>query len=310
MVSLILPVYNCEEYIERCINSVINQTYTNWELIVIDDGSCDRSGEICDRYVQIDSRIKVFHNKNRGVSASRNFALGEAKGEYIGFIDADDWIAEQYLELMVQHLESQNVDIIQCSYYEVTDNFLSEGKGAGQFRIYNNSDGVLNILDDKIFMLSVWNKIFRKSIVENVRFCENLKKHEDAVFCLNAYAKAEKTYFFGEKLYYYFQRENSASHCDFSTASMSTIYGTDMMYAFVKKKYPEYQSIAFKNYLMYNIITLRQLRSCSNPKAYSNYSNDIQMTLRSNIINMIGNRYLSVKAKIAYLYYCICHTKV
>ena len=116
-ISIAIPVYNTEKYLERCIYSILNQTYKNLEVICVDDGSTDLSGKILDRLSQEDSRLKILHKKNEGVSIARNLALLEAKGEYIGFIDSDDYVAPDYYEKLIDVLDNTTVDIVTCNYF-------------------------------------------------------------------------------------------------------------------------------------------------------------------------------------------------
>ena len=116
-ISVIVPVYNVEQYLPRCIDSILDQTFTDFELLLIDDGSKDKSGEICDNYAKKDSRIRVFHKENGGVSSARNLGLYNAKGKYIAFIDADDWVENEYLRIMYKHGEEECADIISSDFF-------------------------------------------------------------------------------------------------------------------------------------------------------------------------------------------------
>ena len=118
-ISIIVPVYNVEEYIHKCINSILAQTYKDFELILINDGSPDNSGIICDEYARADSRIKVIHQQNSGLSAARNAGLAVAKGDYIGFVDSDDWIDKSMYESMITEAQTLEADIVICDYYKV-----------------------------------------------------------------------------------------------------------------------------------------------------------------------------------------------
>ena len=182
-ISIIVPVYNAEQWLERCIDSIVAQTYTDWELLLVDDGSTDRSGDICARYAASDPRIQVFHKPNGGVSSARNFGLDHAKGEWITFVDADDYIPIQSLD----NLNSNNDEDLIIGAYEII----------GQSKIIDlkfQVDTVLSknigsLLDNNIetAQLSVpWCKLFKKSIINKykMQFNEQIVCCEDAIFVL------------------------------------------------------------------------------------------------------------------------------
>ena len=121
MISVIVPVYNVEPYLRKCLDSIVNQTYRDFEILIIDDGSTDGSGRICDEYAEKDSRIKVFHTENRGLSCARNLGLAEAKGEWIGFVDSDDWIEPDMYEVLIRRAEETGADVVECSHYKELD---------------------------------------------------------------------------------------------------------------------------------------------------------------------------------------------
>ena len=166
--SIIIPVYNAEKYIIRCLKSVLNQTYTNFEVLLIDDGSTDNSGKICDSYSRKDSRIYTYHQANMGQSVARNRALMKAQGKYIVFIDADDYVADTLLEKTIPKMESENIDILIFQHNEITDNglipFVNEfEKRKVNINVLSIKEIRKLILMDEISNL-MWNKIYRKSI--------------------------------------------------------------------------------------------------------------------------------------------------
>ena len=161
MISIIVPVYNVDKYIERCIQSIINQTYKNLEIILIDDGSTDKSGAICDKYSKIDNRINVIHKKNGGLSEARNVGLDIARGDYIGFVDSDDYIHPQMYELLYKNLIGTSADISIIKHIR-----KEEELGLGDInskKVYSNLEAIENILkkDSGIFIASC-NKLYKK----------------------------------------------------------------------------------------------------------------------------------------------------
>ena len=183
LISVIIPVYNVEQYVERCLNSVINQSYTNLEIILVDDGSTDRSGEICDQYALKDSRIKVIHEENAGLGEARNRGLRIVSGDYICFVDSDDWIEEDYCKELIEAAERTNSDISICGYNECfkdgkmpkvkyDDCFTTTGKEILHYTMIANSKYWFNI--------SVWNKLYKREIISELWFKSRV--YEDIMY--------------------------------------------------------------------------------------------------------------------------------
>lgn len=214
LVSVIVPVYNTEKYLRQCINSIIDQTYRKLEIILVDDGSTDRSGSICEEYAKQDSRIKVIHQKNGGLSAARNAALDVAAGEYIGFVDSDDYILPGMYENMVHCIEKQEADICVCMYrYEDEDgrrrlsksdaaiNFYGK-KTAEEFAVCLYAGGYLNLV-----AISVWNKLYRRHVFAEERFLGRYAE-DDEIFG-RIYSKPYSVYVMEQMYYMYVRHENS-----------------------------------------------------------------------------------------------------
>lgn len=195
-----MPVYNVKEYLHTCINSIINQSYKNLEIILINDGSSDNSGEICDHYSNIDSRIHVIHQENMGLSGARNSGLEIASGDYIGFVDSDDWIEldmyKTLLELSVHH----NLDIIECAIDNENKNNKREEPSQHLLKIEDFKAYITRILKSTQF--SVCTKLFKKSLIGNSRFLLN-KTSEDAFFIMENLHKMKKNAFYNVPFYNY-----------------------------------------------------------------------------------------------------------
>ena len=195
LVSIIVPIYNVEKYLRRCVDSIINQTYKNIEIILIDDGSPDNCNIICDEYTKIDKRIKVVHKKNGGLASARNAGLDIAKGEYICFVDSDDWIEKNMIESLYKEIKRSNMDIVRGNTYERNNHPKKEW-------IVNNVAVLDNVLNGNISAY-VWLFIIRKNILDEVRFDETLVIFEDTYFLLNLLMHTDKIAFLDEKLYHY-----------------------------------------------------------------------------------------------------------
>lgn len=223
LISVIIPVYNVQQYLERCIKSVIEQSYNNLEIILVDDGSTDNCGKICDDYSNKDIRIKVIHQENGGVSKARNTGLDNAKGKYISFIDSDDFVHKDYILNMYTNLCKNNADIATCSYqsfYEesdICDNIIFE-----EGQVYNNEEALRLMLYQIGTTTSAWGKIYDKKLFEKVRY-PVIETGEDLATIYKLFMKAKTITFSTNKLYYYLQRRESVMHSKFSIKRMKAL---------------------------------------------------------------------------------------
>lgn len=203
MISVIVPVYKAEKYLSRCIDSIISQTYQEWELLLVDDGSPDKSGFICDDYSNKDSRIRVFHKKNEGVSSARNFALEYVSGDWVCFVDADDIIAPNTFELSLQKCKKNELDIIQFSFARTESFGLNNG-------VQTSPLSPLEYLREHKFLVTVWGSLIKTSIIKSnkIQFDTKIKLAEDQMFIFECMMKSKKIQRIGEQLYFYRDNEN------------------------------------------------------------------------------------------------------
>lgn len=222
-ISIIIPVYNKSKYIKDCFESVINQKYTDFEVIVVDDGSTDNSSVICDEYAQRDKRFYVFHTPNYGVSHARNYGMKQASGDYITFIDVDDTVSEEYLKHLIDAEERSNADLIIAGIKKVTDQNGCDYKSGKNLEfpykgLYNLRDLLLDFADIQkstgIYGYCV-AKLFPRKYVDTCTFNEDIKLAEDFDFYLQIYKKIDTVYFVQETDYFYLQNaENSTALID------------------------------------------------------------------------------------------------
>lgn len=214
-ISIIIPVYNAELYIERCIESVIKQTYYNIEVIIIDDGSNDSSYQIIKKYESADSRIRVFQQNNQGVSVARNLGIRKARGYWIGFLDADDYLELDAFEKLYQYIteDKEKVDIVCYSYVEDKEGKLSYRNNTGSNEICDVEALYKYIFSNKNISGYIWNKMFRKDILEKemIQFCVNIPMNEDLLFCAQYINKINKGMVIDIPYYYYFKHYGSAT---------------------------------------------------------------------------------------------------
>jgi Glycosyltransferases, probably involved in cell wall biogenesis len=222
--SVIVPVYNSEKYLERCINSILNQTFVDLELILIDDGSTDNSPKICDRYVAIDNRVKCIHQANQGIAGARNVGINNSNGDFIAFVDNDDYLDINMYKPLVFEIETQDVDLVMCRYYSFDDygrqylstNFPKLGRYSEE-EIYQLLilPGIGNKLSEYFkarTMVSVWRSLYKKDLLNKygIRF-KNIKIEDDQLFHMEYLFNISNAYVIDDSYYYYYYNQISES---------------------------------------------------------------------------------------------------
>ncbi len=207
LISVIVPVYNIADYVEKCIKSIIDQTYRNLEIILIDDGSTDESGEICNRYAETDARIAVFHKMNGGLSDARNYGIERAHGELLGFVDGDDWIHPQMYEIMLMKMQQETADIVSCWFEQEDEEKFNKKVDLEALNIKNMS-GAEALIEIETPLVVAWNKLYRKEIFSELRYPVG-KLHEDEFVIHKIFKQCEKITIIECSLYFYTIRSNS-----------------------------------------------------------------------------------------------------
>lgn len=211
-ISIIVPVYNVEKYLENCIESILNQTFKDFELILVDDGSTDNSGKICDIYEKKDSRIKVIHKNNEGLSSARNTGLDIACGKYVGFVDSDDSIHPKMYEVLYNLIEKYKSDISCCNYkytYDIS-NQNHEELNLNEVIEMSNIEAIEKLYDKDlgVRLVVAWNKLYNKRLFDNIRYKVG-RLHEDEFMAHRILYNSKKITYVDNELYYYLQREGS-----------------------------------------------------------------------------------------------------
>lgn len=211
MISVIIPVYNTENYLRNCVESVQRQTYSDLQILLIDDGSTDTSPSICDTLAAEDSRIQVIHQTNRGVSAARNAGLELAKGDYFAFVDSDDLLEPDIYETLLGLAMEFDADIAHCGYKRIQlDGTTKDIQGTGKLLPQDSEEAVECLLTGKYFVGSLWNKLYRRELFFNVRFDTSLKINEDVLANVQVFLQAKKLVFLDVPKYNYFERKGSS----------------------------------------------------------------------------------------------------
>ncbi|WP_332025526.1 glycosyltransferase family 2 protein [Kaistella sp.] len=213
LISIIIPCFNAEKTLEKCLESVVQQSYANLEIIIIDDGSTDETSLIYNKFQSNDERILVLKQQNSGVSKARNTGVKAATGDYICFVDSDDWAELNYCSELYSLLVGENADIsiVEASYEDENGNVLCS-KPISDEKIFDGNRALVLLLEDQEIQSHPWGKLFKADLLKNVHFPENLKCFEDYSTLFKIFNKAVKVIKSNEKLYHYIQREDSLSH--------------------------------------------------------------------------------------------------
>lgn len=236
-ISIIVPVYNVEKYLSRCIESILNQTFREFELILVNDGSTDKSGYICNKYKNLDERVIVINKENGGASSARNYGLNIARGEYIGFVDSDDYVHKYMFQVLYDNALKYSSDITMCNYkivydikYEDFDDLDIKNYTP---KFYSNIEAQYRLYDYLGIVLP-WNKLYKKSIFEGLRYEEG-KIHEDEIIIHKLLYKANLILDIPLQLYFYEQREGSVMNSKYSIKNLDKIYALRDRVLFYKK---------------------------------------------------------------------------
>lgn len=225
MISVIVPVYNVEKYVGKCVESILNQTYQDFELILVNDGSTDHSYEICYQYREKDPRIKIINKKNGGLSDARNVGIDESIGEYITFIDSDDYISRFMLEILYNALVKYRADIAICSFLRVFENErpLDQKACEKEMKLLDSEDcyeAIYSINGDEFTV--AWGKLYNRKLFDTIRYPYG-KLHEDEFITYKLYSKSKKVVYVPTPGYYYLQREQSIMNAQFTIRALDRL---------------------------------------------------------------------------------------
>ena len=263
LISIIVPVYNAEEYLDRCLNSIIHQTYKNLEIILINDGSTDKSLDICNRYKMMDSRVKVINQENQGVSCCRNKGINISSGKYIGFVDSDDVIDKDMYRILYDALIKYNCDIACCKYLKFNKDY--KFNYSNQTKCYNRLDSIKLLLQEKEITNFLWDKLFKRELFNNISF-KNGKIFEDLDIMYKLFDKIDRLVVNDSILYGYYQRNNSYVHSYSYDTLVNYIEVIDDRYNYLIDRYDVIMedinyNIIYSIYIIFRIIVLARNKS-------------------------------------------------
>ena len=297
LISIIIPVYNVEKYLDKCINSVVNQSYTNLEIILVNDGSTDNSPAICNKWADKDSRIKVINKANGGLSDARNAGLIAASGTFVAFIDSDDYIEPDMYEKLINTIHQAESDIALCKFRYVYETEQYSVCSADSFDIteYTTFDAMSSLIDDRIKQV-VWNKLYKVELIKDIMFDVG-KFHEDEFWSYKAIGNSSKIAEIDYTGYNYLQRANSIMNNGYSIRRLDALEAKCLRQTYLDTKYPELSDKGRINLIFFAIyngqMALKHLDKTEKKAAFIQLKNCI-----NNNITLLDLNKLPIKQKI------------
>lgn len=268
-ISVIVPVYKVESYIYRCVESILEQTFVDFELLLIDDGSPDNCGKICDEFAERDKRVKSFHKMNGGLSDARNYGFQHAEGEYVIFIDSDDYIEKDMLEYLYNNINRYQADMATCGAYDVFENKVERKQEVEEF-VCSGEEAFGYILKGIYVRGEIWNKLIKSSLIRTLQFPKG-KLYEDIFFTANM-MKGIKCVCIGTKpKYYYVHRSDSITGQPYRPQLQDIIEAYEMNYEIVEESFPNLLEIAECLKIWSRFIVLDKILLEDNYKQYQEY---------------------------------------
>lgn len=280
IISIVVPVYNVEKYLKECIDSILNQTYVKLEIILVDDGSTDSSGKICDEYLKKDNRIKVFHKLNGGLSDARNYGIKHANGKYIQFTDSDDFLDKDMIKILYNNAKENNSDVSICSFYTLKDG-IKFTDATHKNKIFSRDEAIKASLLDKEIRNYAWNKLYKKSIFETIEYPKG-KLFEDILTMPKIFLQSSCISLVDIPLYYYRQRNDSIIHKKTKESEFAYLDAVEEICNEIRKidsKFESYCDYAIANSILntYNDIAFNRMNELFNDdrivKCYDTFVN-------------------------------------
>ncbi len=248
LISVVVPIYEVEKYLDRCVESIVNQTYKNLEIILVDDGSPDNCPKMCDSWAEKDNRIKVVHKENGGLSDARNAGMPFATGEIISFIDSDDWIELDMFEKMLNRMQKDNSDIVSCGVKWVEEDGSLIRDVTSDDEVLDTTIAMKELINDKKLKQHVWNKIYKYDLIKAIPF-EKGKYHEDVFWSYQIVGRAKSVSIAKESFYNYVQRSNSIMGEGFSVKRLDALDANELRCEYMKEHFPELYDNALYVYI-------------------------------------------------------------
>ena len=302
-ISVIVPVYNTRQYLDRCVESIVKQIYSNIEILLIDDGSTDGSSRLCDEWAKKDKRIKVYHKKNGGLSDARNYGLKHVVGEYVGFVDSDDWIEWDMYDVLLKEMMKNSADIVICGRC-----FEFEKKsviwGARTKFLMGPKEAIVKLNSFSGFDMSACDKLYRRTVFKEIRFPFG-RKCEDAYIMYKLFDCAKRIEYYPGYFYHYYQRKNSIARS--KSLNMDLIYAAIEQDRYIEEKYNDIAfvgkaNVAFAVKSIYEIALTRNIK-------INNELKQFKKKIKKYKKDIVANPFLPKRKKIAFImfndwYFC------
>ena len=296
-ISIIIPVYNVEKYIRKCIDSVLSQTFTDIEVILVDDGSTDDSGKICDEYSRVDSRIKVIHKNNGGLSSARNAGIEIANGKYLGFVDSDDYIANDMFEMLYFNIIKENADLSICGIFHCYES-KKPVVNSPWYGVLNSEQAIEYAFLGKFFSVNAVTKLYKRHLFDTIRYPDG-KTSEDAFIIVDILSQCNKIVATSKQKYFYFHREGSITTVKSAANCFDCIDAYQRNKDIIAERYPRLINIAMSRYCWSFFYALDRLLVSEDEEKYLDRERDIIRFLRKKIFFVIFKSSLSKHRKMS-----------
>lgn len=299
-ISIIVPIYNVENYIRKCVDSILAQSFSDFELLLIDDGSTDCSGTICDMYAHIDARVKVIHKENGGLSDARNTGIEAATGEYIGFVDGDDYILPNMYETLYKGIGESNADIATCGVKDIYQNTEKSHRLENEVWQFEKKEIMVNWITGQRILISICCKLVKASIMKEVRFKRG-KTYEDCFMAADLMLRVNHMWATNSSLYCYVHRTASITTRPYQEDKDNMLEATEYMYGVISEEYPDLkEELEFRRLFGY-FATLDRMLFVKHFKELNQYK-EVLAVLRSNSRRILCNPYFQKTRKIGIVF--------
>lgn len=291
-VSILIPAYNVENYLPMCLDSIINQTYRDMQIVVIDDGSKDATWNVMQEYAAKDERFEIYHQENQGVAETRNRLLAHSKGDWVLFVDADDWLEKQMVTYMVGVAENRGVEVVVCGHVmnnEVPSDMWNE-------ELLEKETLIREFLKHTKLRGQLWNKLIQGKVARSVSFSKGIGYGEDALFCWNVFQRVSRIFNSTRELYHYRLSDSSISSSTFGPIKMSAHYVWDEITRDVVQDWPEFVSDARARWCMEDVLLLRSSAQSKCPKTKD--ASILQNSIKRNFRSLVGSNFIPLKWKL------------
>ena len=297
LISIIVPVYNVEQYLEKCVDSIINQKYKNLEIILVDDGATDSSGKLCDELAKIDNRIKVYHKENGGLSDARNYGVERATGDYIGFVDSDDYIDSEMYEELYEAIKKENVDVVECNLKIIYPDRVELFTEQKYYNVYTKQEYLEEYLKIEKIFGSACVRLIKSDIAKKLKFPVG-KLYEDTYYAYDLIEKVDRYVIMNNPYYNYLMRENSITNTKFNPRIFDLIEIVEKFRKTTYENYPGLKEAADcrKMYAYFSVLNSILLEENYRDNEY--YS-EILSYFKRNYINLLKNKYINRNRKLS-----------